>query len=68
MTNASMEEVYKAEIEALRKVLSDCYELLFKYGWKFEENDQEKTKNILVSIKKPINNYMRLDNKLKATF
>lgn len=52
MTNASMEEVYKAEVEALRKVLSDCYDLLFKYGWKFEKEDRSKATTILASIKR----------------
>lgn len=48
---SDMEEVYKAEVETLRKLLGDCYDLLFRYGYTFDKEDREKTTKILCSIK-----------------
>jgi hypothetical protein len=47
-----MTEVYKAEVECLRNLVRQCGELLFKYGWKFDENDRSKATTILASIKR----------------
>lgn len=55
--NASMEEVYKAEVECLRKELAEkdkdlkkCAKLLYEYAHSFEQCHCEQAKELILKI------------------
>lgn len=43
--------MYKYEAECLRNLVKQCGELLFKYGWKFEKEDRDKSIELVALIK-----------------
>ena len=55
--NASMEEIYKFEVETLRKVLAEkdddlkkCAKLLYEYAHSFEQCHCEQAKELILKI------------------
>lgn len=67
---SNMEQVYKFEAETLRNIVRQCGELLFKYGYKFDKEDREKSLEILVAIRRveQDNVNMWLANQSKVKF
>ena len=47
---SDMEEVYKYEAETLRKMVYQCAELLYKYGYKFDKEDRDKAIDLVCSV------------------
>ena len=54
---SDMEEVYKAEVETLRKVLAEkdedlkkCAKLLYEYAHSFEQRHCEQAKELILKI------------------
>ena len=64
INNTANEEMRKAEVECLRRINQQCGDLLFKYGWKFDEEDKAKAKELIVQIKniKDLEPYADYDN------
>lgn len=64
------EQMYKYEVECLRNLVKQCGELLFKYGYKFDKEDRDKSIEILVAIKRveQDNVNMWLANQSQAKF
>lgn len=48
---SDMEEVYKFEIETLRKTLKECIDLIYKYGFTFEKDDRNKATTLIAMVK-----------------